>query len=58
MRPTSFRLPILAMPTTMVPKITGASSILISLMKPSASGCRLARPAARNIRAARQTRWR
>lgn len=36
MRPTSLMLPIFAMPRTTVPKITGASSILISLMKPSA----------------------
>jgi len=33
-------LPILAMPTTTVPKMIGASSILMSLMKPSATGCR------------------
>ncbi|GJE41228.1 hypothetical protein AEGHOMDF_0390 [Methylobacterium soli] len=39
MQPTSFKLPILATPTTIVPKMTGASSILISLMKPSANGC-------------------
>jgi len=42
MRPTSLTLPILAMPTTTVPKMIGASSILISLMKPSAKGCSLA----------------
>ncbi len=37
MRPTSWRLPILAIPTMMAPKTIGASNILISLMKPSAN---------------------
>ncbi|MNN73311.1 hypothetical protein D3C81_1894190 [compost metagenome] len=36
--PTSLMLPILAIPTTTVPKIIGANSIFMSLMKPSAKG--------------------
>lgn len=36
--PTSLRSPIRAMPTTIVAKMTGASSILINLMKPSPNG--------------------
>ena len=38
MRPTSLMLPIFAMPSTTVAKMMGASSILISLIKPSARG--------------------
>ena len=38
MRPTSLMLPIFAKPSTTVAKMRGASSILISLIKPSARG--------------------
>ncbi|SKW69725.1 Uncharacterised protein [Mycobacteroides abscessus subsp. abscessus] len=38
MRPTDLRSPTWAIPSTTVQKMIGAISILISLMKPSASG--------------------
>ncbi len=44
MRPTFFMSSMPATPVTTVQKITGAMIILISLMKPSPSGC-IAAPA-------------
>ena len=39
-RPSAFMLPTLAMPVTITRKISGATTILISLMKPSPNGAR------------------